>query len=362
MPSVSYKCPSCGGELEFRPDTQDFRCAYCLSAFTKEELDALFAEMEAKAEQRGAEEAVKEKAEGTSAPDEGDFEGVAYTCPSCGAQVITDDTTAATFCYYCHNPVVLSGRLSGELRPERIIPFSIDKDSAQKEFLKWSRKKWFVPKDFHSRAQLEKITGLYIPFWITDHHIDASFAGTGNTVRVWRSGSTEYTETKEYRVTRAGLVDVDSVPKVALQKAEEKLIDGIAPYDMGRATDFSMAYLSGFFAEKYDLGKETVEADIRSQVTGYAEAILRDTVSGYSALRTDHSQVNILDTRWHYTLLPTWMLSYQFKDKTYLYALNGQTGKAYGELPLSMKRLGITFASLFAAVTGLLLLGGAFLW
>ncbi len=116
MALMSYKCPNCGGGLVFDPDSQKFQCEYCLSEFTEEEMKRM-EEVSASPAEEG--EAVLEE-EGT-APQEGDSsqgpetgEAAVYTCPSCGAQIVTDATTAASFCYYCHNPVVFSGRLSGD--------------------------------------------------------------------------------------------------------------------------------------------------------------------------------------------------------------------------------------------------------
>ena len=98
MAVISYKCPNCDGELVFHPAAQKYKCEYCASAFSQQEL----AQMKPAAEE---EERVPESQEMRGE------EGVMYHCPSCGAEIVTDQTTAATFCYYCHNPVVLSGRV-----------------------------------------------------------------------------------------------------------------------------------------------------------------------------------------------------------------------------------------------------------
>ena len=103
MAVITYKCPNCDGGLIFDPESQKFHCEYCLSYFSEEELrnNAPASENEAKASEQAQEAQVTQEAPNTS---------VIYTCPSCGAEVVTDETTAATFCFYCLNPVVLSGR------------------------------------------------------------------------------------------------------------------------------------------------------------------------------------------------------------------------------------------------------------
>ena len=147
MAVISYKCPNCGGELVFDPETQKYKCGYCLSEFTDVE----------------AEQANPKAAAGTDAREEEPSEAVVYTCPNCGAELLTDGTTAATFCFYCHSPVVLSGRVSGKYLPDRILPFVIDRKEAVDRFLKDVRKKFFIPRDFFSKAQIEKLSGIYFP-------------------------------------------------------------------------------------------------------------------------------------------------------------------------------------------------------
>ena len=118
MSVLTYKCPNCGGYLVFEPETQHYTCPYCLSDFAQTELDTATSESE---DMQDTEENTQEQ--------EGQV--LVYTCPSCGAEIATDTTTAATFCYYCHNPIVLSGRLSGEQMPSLIIPFQISKEEAK---------------------------------------------------------------------------------------------------------------------------------------------------------------------------------------------------------------------------------------
>ena len=123
MAVVAYKCPSCGAPLEFSPESQKFECAYCGSSFTEEEL---LAATPAQSEEQ------------TLSPEEaaaaGEEEAVLYTCPSCGAQIVTTATTAATHCLYCHSPVVLEGRLQGEFHPDRVIPFVFSREEEEQRF------------------------------------------------------------------------------------------------------------------------------------------------------------------------------------------------------------------------------------
>ena len=137
-----------------------------------------------------------------------------------------------------------------------------------------------------------------------------------------------------------------------------ELTRGIAPYDMKQAQDFSMAYLSGFQAEKRNLEKEEVEPEAQKQLEEYTKSVLCDTIVGYSGVTVQ--QVNHHNTweKWRYTMLPVWVMTYRYRDKSYYYAMNGQTGKVCGQVPLSWGRLAVLFGAVTAAVFAILMIGG----
>ncbi len=354
MPTLSIKCPNCGGSLQFDPDSGKSKCEYCLSDFTPEDLSAY---EQAQAEKKAADET------GQSArPDQSDQPLMTYTCNSCGAEVVTEATTSATFCYYCHNPVLLTERLTGAFKPDKIIPFALDKEKAIQTFLKWAKKRRFVPPGFYSASQLEKITGLYIPYWMADYRADVDYAGKGVNLRVWYAGNMEYTEHKEFVIQRRGSIDIDHVHEVAIRKIDKALIDSITPYDETQSVNFSLPYLSGFFAEKYDIQKEEAEPVIEEKTRRYANMLVQESIGSYNKVTMERSDMNLAVKDWHYTLLPTWILTYQYRGKTYVYAVNGQNGKTNGELPVDKRKLGWASGVIAACLFVLALLGGLWIW
>ena len=147
MATVNYTCPNCAAPLKFNPDKQMFSCEYCMSDFTEKYVQDFFAKkeqkensaekQEKKEQEKAKENAAKQAQSNDSAQAENktEEEAVIYNCPSCGAQVVTTASTAATTCFYCQNPVVLGGRLSGEFKPDRVIPFKLSKQKAIDKFL-----------------------------------------------------------------------------------------------------------------------------------------------------------------------------------------------------------------------------------
>ena len=350
MATKSYKCPSCGAGIHFKPALQKFHCDYCLSEYTKEEF-------ENESKEINIDSGLEEETETSE-----EYKLASYECNSCGAKVVTEDTTTSTFCYYCHNPVIISSRLVGDFKPSKLIPFTVDKETAKKKFLDWAGNKKFVPKDFTSNSQLEKITGIYLPYWWADCQADIDYLGEANKLRVWRAGGIEYTETKKYEIIRKGQIDINNVGELAFTKIDEILLGGIAPYNENEAIDFSMPYLSGFFAEQYDIDKEKIKPKIEDQVNRYSGYLRSESVSGFNFIKDLRDDTKIICKEWNYTLLPTWILTYLYEGKTYVYAVNGQTGKSFGELPLSNSRLFKASAIIFLITFIALLLGGSFIW
>lgn len=364
MAVISYKCPNCGGQLVFEPSEQNYKCEYCSSSFSQEELEAMKPDMEKEQQaqeqpQTVTESGTTESAQSGAAESEHSGEAVIYVCPSCGAQIVTDSTTAATFCYYCHNPVVLSGRLSGELEPNRVIPFAIDKKQAEQRFLEFVHSKKFVPRAFFQKKQIEKLSGVYFPYWVYDCTMEGSMDAQGTNIRVWRNGDVEYTETKYYQVEREGIIELSNLTRNALTKANRKLVEGVLPYDLTQAKDFHMGFLSGFQAEKRDVESESLKQQTEQEVKEYGKQLLRDTISGYSGVTVSSHQEKFLTEKWSYVLLPVWTLTYKGKNgKLYYYSLNGQTGKVYGELPIDYKRVSFLAGIVSLVVLVLFLIGG----
>jgi len=285
-----------------------------------------------------------------------------YTCPSCGAEIVTDETTAATFCFYCHNPIVLKGRLDGEYRPDYVLPFAIEKEKAKEIFLGWLKNKRFVPADFYGPEQIEKMTGVYFPYWLYSCQVDGKMNAEGTRLRTWRAGNVQYTETQKYDVFRSGQMDVNNVTRNALKKADKQLVEGVMPFDMKKIRHFSMAYLAGFFAEKRDMGNQEFKQEVETEVKEFAAGSLKSSISGYSSVNVKNQVTELLDPRWRYALLPVWTLTYKDKKGTiYYFACNGQTGKVCGKLPVDGRKLLIYFLEMFLPLLAVLLTVGYFI-
>ena len=348
LATITYKCPNCDAGLVFSPESQDFFCEYCQSHFTKSELDGL------NPDKQSDEKVSTENAEKSETL-------VLYKCPACGAEVITESTTVATFCYYCHNPVILEGKLEGDFKPDGFIPFKKTREEITEEFLKWIRAKKFVPRGFFCKSNIEKLSGVYYPYWVTDYRADGDLTATATKVRTWSSGDTMYTETSYYDARRSGDLDIKHITNKALKSADVELAEAVLPYDYGNIKNFESGYLSGFLAEKRDIDSSEVKATAEQAMRNYAKDILTNDINGYSSVTVKDLNLKVKDENWRYVLLPVWTLTYKGRDnKIYYYAVNGQTGEVVGKLPLDKKKLLFLFLGLFFGVGLIAFLGGWF--
>ncbi|MBQ9804999.1 MAG: TFIIB-type zinc ribbon-containing protein [Clostridia bacterium] len=339
--TVIYQCPNCGAGLEFDAKKQKFCCEFCLSEFTEDEAKAA-----------NPEEKLQKDAAANTEYNEHMQE---FACPSCGAEVVSDDSTVAQFCAFCHNPVVLVGRLSGAMRPHRLIPFKYDKEQAKQKFLEFAKSHWFVPRAFFAKEQIEKISGIYYPFWVTDADTESNISASASRLRVWRLGNVEYTETSTFRIERTGNIHFEDITMSAFSKADKRMLEGVLPYPSEALEDFSMPYLSGFVAKKRDIERADLTGEVRSRMDRYSEQLLRNTVNGYNTVTVKDTGVRVKQSHWDYSLLPIWMLNYRDKKgRVYTYAMNGYTGKVYGELPISFAKLGLLLGAIALPLTGLL--------
>ena len=343
MAGVTYKCPSCGAYLVFNPDNQEWRCDFCKEVFLEKDLLAKGETFAQEAEQKAggqADRAGPDMPEGAEEEQAG--QQVAYHCPSCGSEIMTDATTVATNCYYCHNPVVLQGKLTQDMKPDAVLPFTVGRETATESFLQWAKSKKFTPKGFFTKQNIQTMSGVYYPHFISKCEMDAAFDGEGKNSSVTNTPNYIITTTHHYSFHRKAKLRFRNVMRPALSSIDRKLSDGIHPFPSEDVKPFSSAYLSGFLAERRNLKAQDIQGDVTRELEGYVKPLLSDTLQ-YDSYQGRSSADNIqVDTQ--YALLPTWVLTYahrgQGKDKQpYYYVMNGCTGSVCGKLPINMGKL-----------------------
>ena len=359
---TNYKCPACTGPLHFVGASGQLECDYCGAHYEVAEIEKLYAEKESAAvdaaRQAQAQEEKRRRdladmeaqgwdTSGMSSDWGAGGEGMkAYSCPSCGAELICDATTAATSCPYCGNPTVVPGQFSGALKPEFVIPFKLSKEDAVAALKKHYQGKPFLPRAFTNANHIQEIKGVYVPFWMFDGEAEGSADYEGLISTTYTRGDYRITETQHYDVRRAGSIAFEKVPVDASSKMPDNHMDSIEPYDYTGLKPFSTAYLPGFLAEKYDVSVEDSRDRADSRYTATLEAALRGSTGEYDTCLPRGQSIRLRRGKVHYALLPVWMLHTKWNGKDFLFAMNGQTGRLVGDLPMSWGRFWSTFAAI----------------
>lgn len=347
---VNYKCPGCGASMVYEEGSACLKCDYCDTTVPVAEWEKQSKKDEAKTKQ--AKEETKDFHE-----ESGDFR--AFNCPNCGAQVLTEEHTAATFCSFCGSPTLVEERLTGEKKPAKLIPFKISKEQAIEKFRMWTKKGPLTPAEFHSQSAMEKITGMYVPFWLYDYYANVQMNVHATRVRTTRRGDTEYIYTDHFNVMRNVDTEYEKVPEDASEKMPDDVMELLEPYNYSDLISFEMPYLSGFLAEKYNFTKEQLKNQAERRVRSFARTAALNTIHGYSSTNVVSEHTNLTPKDITYVMMPVWMLNYTYKGKRYMLTMNGQTGKMVGKLPISVGRAVAWFGGIFAAVFLILtLIGG----
>ena len=348
---LEYKCPCCDGAIQFDSATQKMKCPYCDTEFDVDTLKGYDEELK---DEKPSE---MEWATPGGSWAEGETAGLhTYSCKSCGGEIVGDDTMAASACPFCGNPIVLTGQFAGALRPDLIIPFKLDKKAAKAKLQEHLKGKTLLPRVFRSQNHIDEIKGVYVPFWLFDAQVEGDM--TFKTTRVHtRTTPKEYiTETDHFLVHREGTLDFENVPVDGSSQMPDAHMDAIEPYDYNELKQFSLSYLPGFLADQYDVSKEECAKRANARCTASVEDALRNTVMGYSSCVTVSKDVTVNPGRVRYALMPVWMLSTKWKDKNFLFAMNGQTGKLIGDLPIDKGKLALYCLGSFVAAAAVSLL------
>ena len=319
-----FKCKNCGGNVIYSPEKHAMFCPFCDSEGSEERKD-----------ERGTDINI---------------------CPNCGGEVPVLEHTAAAQCPYCDNYLIFDERVEGVYEPKLIIPFQMGKESCKSSIREKFQKCLFAPADFLSEVRLNSMQGTYVPFWFYDYDANCDFQGEGTKVRSWTTGNIQYTETSYYNVVRNMDIDFRKIPVDASVQMPDDVMDLMEPYGYDQLEPFKPEYMSGFYAEKYNMTSESVENRARKKMDDDAKEMMRAAYTGYSNVRVIRQNIQTRNRNADYGLLPVWKYIYHYKDKDYPFYVNGQTGKIVGTAPLFAARVWSYAGTLWGCLTLILLL------
>lgn len=326
----NFKCPCCDGAIEFNSGLQKMKCPYCSTEFEIADLQAC-----ADATEGQLEDNMQWDTEAGSQWQSGETDGMRiYTCNTCAGEIVADESTGATECPFCGNPVVMTGQFTGGLKPDLVIPFKLDKKAAIEALKKHYGGKKLLPKVFKDQNRVKEVKGLYVPVWLFDADAQGFVQYKASRVRTWSDSNYHYTETSFYKVLRGGSLAFENVPVDGSTKMDDTLMESIEPYNLSEAVDFHTAYLSGYLADKYDVNSEDSIQRANDRIKKSTEEAFASTVQGYTTVTPTNTNISLENGSAKYALYPVWILTTQWNKKKYTFAMNGQTGKLVGDLPM----------------------------
>ena len=334
--ALDNKCPACGAPILYKPNLKKWKCDYCKSEFTLEEMKKY---NNASNEKNNLKEDTNEKTlshKKLKAENE-KAKYVEYNCKDCGAKIIADEQTAATFCIYCGNTAILKEKLSGKFAPDMIIPFKNEKELAIESFKSLNKGRPLMPNFFNDAKNIEKIRGVYIPFWLFDVKVAGELAATSTKSSSWTIGDTVYTKIDTYKLEREGTMEFNKIPVDGSTRFDDDIMNTIEPFDYEELENYNHAYLSGFLAEKYDVEEiESFKTASSRSINSARDEMKNDMGMGIKSVIKDKFSANKLLTK--YVLLPVWMINVKYNNKFYIFAMNGQTGEFVGNIPVDKKK------------------------
>lgn len=364
-----YKCKNCGGELHFDPEIGKLKCDYCDSVYdvseyepnsdvdlneASETIEQYVTPNEEALNTRKALDAGFEEATDDTTDHKEDLR--LYQCPHCGAEVVTDKTTAATTCIFCQTPLMLQENMSGSFEPEWIIPFEIEPSQVKTLYQEYIRSKPFYPPEYAPANVIKKIKAVYLPFFLHDTNTSGQVQATGERTFTHTHGDWIITEHDVFELSRGGQMHFEKVPAIASSKTPRDAMDSIEPFDYSKMKPFSTGYLPGFLAERYDVGFEQLIDSVHQRIAHSFDAKLMSTMNGYSSIKVQGGTMNHEDGHTGYVLLPAYILFMDYdKDEDALIAINGQTGKIVGNIPVDKKKM-IRYAIIHFILNWLILL------
>lgn len=328
----SRKCSNCGSNLFFDTEHSALMCGNCGSVFDPETFDRTGS---------FALNNPEKNYDGKIEMSDDDKRRQEIVCDSCGAQIVTDENTSATFCAFCGSPAIVTRRLTREFKPDYIIPFAFGKEKAVSIFKEHCADIPHLPKHYITDESIAKMTGLYVPTWIISSEVEARLNGIARVGMVadhvyeYSGSGTTNSGNYSQRIYAKAKFRLKDVPFDGEKKLPDRLMSAAEPFDFTDLVPFRPEYLQGYFAEKYDEQPLDMTDKIYRRLDKYALEISHTLDLGYDKFTPDYkaSRTRYTNQEIKYALLPVWFLTLEYKGIRYQYIVNGQTGKVSGEFP-----------------------------
>lgn len=349
-----YNCPVCTAELYWDSSAGCLKCQYCDSEYQPSDLEPQN-ESQNNVQEKPHEEEQREANEQDRATDLSESADlVVYECSHCGAEVITARSTIATTCAFCGRAISMTNKLVGDFKPDSVIPFLIDEEKAKEIYKDYCKQAVLSPKEFKEKSQIDKMKGIFVPVWLHSFQIDANACLNCENVTSSRRGDDKIVAHHMFRVEMKTSGAFESIPADGLKKLDNNLMNALEPYDYSKLSDFNPAYMAGFYAEEYDEDKDKTIVYAKERANSAMKKNIVDNAGTYAVKVIDTYNESCSGEKSKYTMIPVWLMNVTYKNEDYQLAINGETGKIAGKLPVSKKKFFEIFLKSMVAYNGIL--------
>lgn len=331
--TVQSKCPSCGGILLYSPENEQLVCEHC---GTKVLLDLTPVKIkEHDFEEWAAHPEMWRQAETVVAE---------VVCGQCGAHTTFPENTTSFSCAFCGTPIVLKESVQRRAwKPEYILPFKIGKRSCQERFRKWVSSRWFAPSGFAKKLSAdERMKGVYLPYWTYDADTVTKYRGergVSRQVTTRSNGKTvTHTVTDWYPVSGTVRHAFDDVLVPASNSLPPDIARVLTNWDRKNYVAYKDQFVRGFLTELYQHDFRACYPQAKKQMDAYLSSLVRSQIGG-NQQRVHTQQTAVSNLKFKHILLPVWLSAYRYKDKSYVFAINGRTGQVFGQRPWSIPKI-----------------------
>jgi hypothetical protein len=329
-------CAACGAQAEWNPSRQLLVCPFCGTA----------APFTVDAESGAIEELDLAKALRELPEDERGWQAEKRTvqCQSCKAVSVFDPERVGQNCGFCGSPSLVDyTEIKAPIRPQSLLPFKITEGQVREQIRRWYASKWLAPGSLKTRALVDRVRGVYIPYWTFDAQAVCPWqAEAGHyyyTTESYRDNQGRH-QTRQVRHVRwepaSGQVDhfFDDEPVPGTHGVSHDLLRQVEPFRTTELVPYNTAYLSGFIVEHYQIVLLEAAQASQDAMTRKLREMCAAEVPGDTHRNLQIHPVFSAQTFKH-ILVPVWLLTYLYSRQMYQVVVNGYDGRIAGQYPKS---------------------------
>ena len=344
--STNDKCKNCGGNLTFDPASQDLHCPNCDSHFP-------FDKSQKTIKHNLSEGKINDD---VRSHDEWASSMKMVKCDTCGAEIMLSGLSMSARCPYCGSDYVSESKSLPGLKPDEVIPFMFNQDSACELFIKGMKKKFFAPSKLKKKLPEGTIQGIYVPTFTFDADTFTSYKGRLYNNKTYHD-SKGRTQTRREYFNISGNQNCSHYDIVieSSSRINDKQMSGILPYNFDGEYEYDSNFIRGYSIEHYN---DSLNISFEKSKSKMAAEIRRAILRKYDYDGVDYLNLNTSynNEKYSYRILPIYSFNILWKKKNYMIFMNGQTGKVGNQYPKSVLKITALVLIIITIVVGLFIL------